>query len=100
MPEEASTPARRRCPRARSIDRQILESTIAPLSAIATLPFAAKVPAHPKRLAHLGWGDAAMLHNSHIQDDGIHYAVGTALPGDVRSVQLTHNSVDTASYRG
>ncbi len=44
MPEEASTPARRRCPRARSIERQILESTIAAMSAVATAPFAAQVP--------------------------------------------------------
>ncbi len=56
MPEEASTPARRRCPRARSIDRQILESTIAAMSAVATVPFAAKVLPHPNRASPSGLG--------------------------------------------
>src|SRR5436309_1492670 len=40
MPEEASTPARRGCPRARSIERQIVESTIGAISAVATALFA------------------------------------------------------------
>src|SRR5882724_5988025 len=101
MPGEASTPAGCQCPRPRSADRpcasgiayrpQIGGAAVARLRVLRQPP----EPASPT-----GWGVPARLRNLHSFRDGIQYARQKRSQGDVKTMHVMHDSVDSTYYGG